>query len=297
MGIAILPHENTNKLLAKWKGPFVITRITNHFQIEYLEGKAKRLTRISYAKKFHEKCNCFGLGRLRHRVSHWRTTRRMGRIRLSSITRKLGCRRQVKSLQEIRTKWPHFSGPDRVKICGAADDLPAELKVIVEAAGPKGIIDGEKLFDLCEQRSEERGSSCDGPLVSATQRNLESTPEQEQQAPIGQVRHYSYHIKSVLSHDGSAILPRSFNHNINNKYYDSLQDTSRPPPELIAVIRKIDRKERSQGEYNRHYVVNYHLGRQTETNHVRPISCTHQKSVSMRKLKQRPNDPKNRKKG
>ena len=51
--IAILPHENTNKLLAKWKGPFVITRIPNRFQIEYLEGKMKRLTHISYAKKFH----------------------------------------------------------------------------------------------------------------------------------------------------------------------------------------------------------------------------------------------------
>ena len=89
----------------------------------------------------------------------------------------------------------------------------------------------------------------------------------------------------MLSHDDSAILPRSVNHNIKNKYYDSLQDTSRPPPELIAVIRKIDRKERSRGEYNRHYVVNYHLGRQTETNHVRPISCPHQKSVSMRKPK------------
>ena len=91
--IAILPDENTNKLLAKWKGPFVITRIPNRFQIEYLEGKAKRLTHISYAKKFHEKCHYVGLGQLHTRVSRWRTTKRMGRIRLSSGTRKLGCRR------------------------------------------------------------------------------------------------------------------------------------------------------------------------------------------------------------
>ena len=125
--------------------------------------------------------------------------------------------------------------------------------------------------------------------------DLALTPEQEQQAPIGQVRHYSYNIKQMLSHDDSAILPRSVNHNIKNKYYDSLQDTSGPPPELIAVIRKVDRKERWRGEYNRHYVVNYHLGRQTETNQVRPISCPHQKSVSMRKPKQRPIYPKNRK--
>ena len=74
----------------------------------------------------------------------------------------------------------------------------------------------------------------------------------------------------MLSHDDNEILPRSVNHDIKNKYYDSLQATSHPPPELIAVVRKIDRKERSRGEYNRHYVVNYHFGRQTETNHDRP---------------------------
>ena len=108
---------------------------------------------------------------------------------------------------------------------------------------------------------------CDGPSVPDIMEDLALTPEQEQQAPIGQVRHYSYNIKQMLSHDDSAILPRSVNHDIKNKYYDSLQATSRPPPELIAMVRKIDRKERSRGEYNRHYVVNYYLGRQTETNH------------------------------
>ena len=76
MVIAILPYENTNKLLAKWKGPFVIIRINNRFQIEYLEGKAKRLTHISYAKKFHEQCNYFGLGRVaspgQSLANHWK---------------------------------------------------------------------------------------------------------------------------------------------------------------------------------------------------------------------------------
>ena len=165
----------------------------------------------------------------------------------------------------------------------------------MEAAGPKGVVDGKNLFDLCGQRSEERGSSCDGPSVPDIMEDLVLTPEQEQQAPIGQVRHYSYNIKQILSHDDSEILPRLVNHDIKNKYYDSMQPTSRPPPELIAVVRKIDRKERSLGEYNRHYVVNYHLGRQTETNHDRPISCPHKKSVSMLKPKQRPIYPKNRK--
>ena len=29
--IAILPHENANKLMAKWKGPFTVTKIPNRF--------------------------------------------------------------------------------------------------------------------------------------------------------------------------------------------------------------------------------------------------------------------------
>ena len=44
--ITILPHENRNKLLAKWKGPFTITKVPNRFQIEYLEDRVSAL-RIS----------------------------------------------------------------------------------------------------------------------------------------------------------------------------------------------------------------------------------------------------------
>ena len=46
--IAILPHENANKLMAKWKGPFTVTKIPNRFQIEYLDGSVTQLTHISY---------------------------------------------------------------------------------------------------------------------------------------------------------------------------------------------------------------------------------------------------------
>ena len=53
--MAIFPQENTNKLLAKWKGPFTISEIPNRFQVEYEEGGVTRLTHISYVKKFHEK--------------------------------------------------------------------------------------------------------------------------------------------------------------------------------------------------------------------------------------------------
>ena len=109
--------------------------------------------------------------------------------------------------------------------------------------------------------------------------------------PIGQVRHYSYHIKTMLSHVDSAILPRSCNHITQNEHSDLSQDTSRPSLGLLAVIRRIDRKERSRGKCTEHSVGNYHLKRQTKTNQDRPILYPHPKSVSMRKLKQRPTYP------
>ena len=67
--ITILPRENRNKLLAKWKGPFTITKIPNRFQIEYLEDVVRRTTHISYAKKFCERSLNIKAERLRHRPS------------------------------------------------------------------------------------------------------------------------------------------------------------------------------------------------------------------------------------
>ena len=53
--ITILPRENRNKLLAKWKGPFTITKVPNKFQIKYLENGINRTMHISYAKRFYER--------------------------------------------------------------------------------------------------------------------------------------------------------------------------------------------------------------------------------------------------
>ena len=64
--IAIIPHDNANKLMAKWKGPFIVTKIPNRFQIEYLDGSVTRLTHISYAKKYNECCHYTGIP-LKHR--------------------------------------------------------------------------------------------------------------------------------------------------------------------------------------------------------------------------------------
>ena len=98
--IAILPHENANRLMVKWKGPFTVTKIPNRFQIEYLDGSVTRLTHISYAKKYNERCHYteqVGIPR-QTRVSHRRPRARMARIRLVAGTGSRRMRRVVNSI-------------------------------------------------------------------------------------------------------------------------------------------------------------------------------------------------------
>ena len=45
--------------MAKWKGPFTVTKIPTRFQVEYLDDDITRLTHISYAKKYNERCPDF----------------------------------------------------------------------------------------------------------------------------------------------------------------------------------------------------------------------------------------------
>ena len=50
--ITLQPQEIAHKLVAKWKGPFTITNVPNRFQVEYKENGIKKITHISYAKKY-----------------------------------------------------------------------------------------------------------------------------------------------------------------------------------------------------------------------------------------------------
>ena len=70
--------------MAKWKGPFTVTKIPNRFQIEYLDGNVTRLTHISYAKKYNERCHYteqVGMPRQK-RISQRKPWVRMARLRL-----------------------------------------------------------------------------------------------------------------------------------------------------------------------------------------------------------------------
>ena len=167
--IALLPHGNTNKLIEKWKGPFLITKIPNRFQIEYLNGNITRLTHISYAKRYNERCHHtqqVGMPRLKE-VSKRQPWVRMARIRLIAGT---GCRKarmMADSVQAIKDNWGVKEGRIRIQVLGEASDLPADLKMVVDAASPEGYIEGSALVDLCVQRSGERWSGCDAPSEGA----------------------------------------------------------------------------------------------------------------------------------
>ena len=118
--IAVLPHENDNKLMAKWKGPYTVTKIPNRFQIEYLDGNVTRLTHISYAKKYNERCQYTEPGRIpsQARVSHLKPGVRMARLRLIAGSGSRRRRMVVYSMKTIQDKWPIHSGCIRVRIMG-----------------------------------------------------------------------------------------------------------------------------------------------------------------------------------
>ena len=118
--IALLPHENANKLMAKWKGPFTVTKIPNRFQIEYLEDNVTRLTHISYVKKYNERCHHteqVGMPSPQ-RVSKRQPWVRMARLRLIAGTGFHKARMVASSLKAIQDNWGVTSGRIRVQVLG-----------------------------------------------------------------------------------------------------------------------------------------------------------------------------------
>ena len=187
--IAVLPHERTDKLMAKWKGPFIVTKIPNRFQIEYTEDGVTRLTHISYVKKFNERCHSFAQAAppREQRVSRAQKRVRMARIRLICGKGRRPRRMVVPSAKAIREKWPIFAGKIRIQVLGDGQ-FPEDLQAIVDAAGPDWCIEGEDLVDLCKQRSEEGESGCNAPeAFSASSVVLASgcdSPEAMEESPV-----------------------------------------------------------------------------------------------------------------
>ena len=184
MIISILPRENRNKLLAKWKGPFTITKVPNRFQIEYLENGITRTTHISYAKKFLERSLNVRTEMLHNRLSCKRDVVKMAHLRLVTGSRRNRRRMRAFSLAEIYRRWHYLSGPKivRVQDRGAVEELPEGLRTIVVETGTTQEISRERLLDLCGQRSYVEGGSCDGSSVPSACEDL--TLSQEDGSPI-----------------------------------------------------------------------------------------------------------------
>ena len=255
--ITLLPHENANKLMAKWKGPFMVTKIPNQFQIEYWDGSATRLTHISYAKRYNECClytEPVGMPR-QARVSNRQPWARMARLRLVAGGGNRRMRMAVNSAKVIREKWPVRTGHVRVKVLGERKDFHADLLAVVEATGQDGWIEGSVLVDLCTQRSEKRGSGCDVPNVSVELPLPLETPLRSPTLPAAQVRQYSYHpcAKKKIND-----IRREFvGTNRQSNCVSSVLSQQAPLVariNLLDVVRKVGRSERSKGKQLENYM-------------------------------------------
>ena len=249
--IAILPHETTNKLMAKWKGPFLVTKIPNRFQIEYLDGDTTRLTHISYAKRYNERCHYTEPVGMPYptKVSYRKPWVRMARIRLVAGSGDRRTRMVVQSAKDILEKWPVCSGRIRFKVLGEREELPADLQAVVKATSQDGWIEGSVLVDLCVQRSGQRGSGCDAPNASEEPLMPEETSLPPPILPAVQVRQYSYH--SCAKNNIGDIRREFIGPNKRSNYVSSVLSQQAPPVAKIPrmdVVRKVGRSERSKGK-------------------------------------------------
>ena len=152
--VAIFPQENTNKFLAKWKGPFTVSRIPNRFQVGYEEEGVSRLTHISYVKIFHENTLNAEI-----RVNTKEGGKRGAQLKL---TLGFGGERRivkVRTREELAHRWHWFHGSVRVQVVGPPLELADELWPIVEEAWPYGVLPGKALRVHCGQWTEKEGSS------------------------------------------------------------------------------------------------------------------------------------------
>ena len=255
--IAILPHDNTNKLMAKWKGPFIVTKIPNRFQIEYFDGSVTRLTHISYAKRYNERCHYTGIPHPAQ-VSRRRTRARMARLRLILRSGRRKMRRIVSSMSTIQDKWPIHAGRVRVRILGEAKDLPADLRAIVEALDPDNCIEGNALVDLCRQRSDWRGSGCDVPRTSEELPVPSSSPPTSTPTPAVQVNQFSWRHNAKTDkcfHDKRREFVNSDKYSNHASFFPTQQAPLVSQAHLLSVVRKVEKGERFKGKKQPEFVV------------------------------------------
>ena len=133
--ITLQPQEISNKLMARWKGPFTVTKIPNRFQVEYKERGMKKITHISYAKKFFARHFRIKTVSQSDSSSCHLDLLRMSRLHISFGNRQ---RRLVSSVEKIRSLGCFGAGRVRICVCGRKEDLSEELKAISVRQDLKG---------------------------------------------------------------------------------------------------------------------------------------------------------------
>ena len=246
--------------MAKWKGPFTVTKIPNRFQIEYLDGSVTQLTHISYAKKYIERCHYteqVGIP-CQTKGSRRRPRARMARLRLIACTGNRRIRRVVTSIKNIQEKWPVHSGRIHVRILGEAKDLPSDLQAVVEVTGPDNCIEGSVLVDLCRQRSGRRGNGCGAPRTSEELPMPMASSPTPPKLPAVQVRQYSWRHdqrKNECLYDKR----REFVGASKQTNHVSLLLPQQAPlvsrAHLMSVVRKVEKSERSKGKLPQDFII------------------------------------------
>ena len=258
--IALLPHENTPKFMPKWKGPFLVTKVPNRFQIEYFDGSVTRLTHISCAKKYNERCHCTGTLRP-PQISRRRTGARLARLHLILGSGRQKMRRIVNSLDTIQDKWPIHAGRICVRILGEEKDLSADLRAVVEALDPDNCIEGNNLVELYRQRSGWRGSGCDVPRTSEELLEPSSSSPTANHRPAVQVNQFSWRSNAKTDkrfHDKRREFVNSEKYSNHASFFPTQQAPLISQEHLQAVVRKVARGDRFKGKKQQDFIIKTH---------------------------------------
>ena len=171
--IALQPQEISSKLIAKWKGPFVIKKVPNRFQIVYIE----KISHISFARKYFSKypiTRNFALQFFLRESSQLTDVDDMGRL----LLRLRGRCVLVGTLPELQRLDLGVLDRVSVVVTGQEEDLPEELKEVWRATGPEGKVFVEVLRGLMGLRPKMEGG-CDVSPSTPLEEDLLLSDEEE----------------------------------------------------------------------------------------------------------------------
>ena len=160
-----------------------------------LQDIRQKLYRVhtSHANKCHERGHVQAWRRTKPTpgVNHPLSSVGRSRLRLMAGQGHRRCRYVYSSARSIIEKWPIWTRVIRVHVLGAKEELPSDLRRIVEATDEEGRIEGSVLVALCKQRSEKRGSGCDALQDVLYLPRPKDYPLKTSPSPVSQVRRYS----------------------------------------------------------------------------------------------------------